>query len=692
MKNLYIFILTITLGGISFAQKTQEELSQFVTTASEKDLVSESAMEMTNGRFYHADLIVDKLLEMKPESSNYLYRKGYIYSKLNKKPDQILAYLGKVNGKLTRSFDVFSTKDYASVDTYYYMGLAYQRLEKYDSSEYYFQQYLDNSLKTSYLYADAQTRIAQNKNVKAKIEGVDNDIQVINLGENINTEYPDFGSVVNSNDGRIYYTSRRPWDAEKADPFVDTYNGFYPEDIYLANAAGNTWEASNKLAINKAKYNDAMVTMIRSNDDEDGSVFIYTDSIGRGDIMIAQINEDGEFTNPQLLDIDGINVKKYWEPSFYVANNGNRIYFSSDRKGGYGGLDLYFIDKNTDGSWTDPVNLGPGINTASDEDAPTFTVDGKYFIYASNGPKSMGGYDLFYSKVITNNDLSEGKPLSYPLNSTSDDIYYNSSQDGLTGYITSDRLDSYGEKDIYEVSHNYLGLEKIRYAIITLVGEDGKDLTNEKTRFTCLDCNDNTPYFVEPRKRDDKVISSLEPCHKYQVEYLRGEEVESTDTLVSDCDLAYQHITFDHQYGPIVIIEDSIIVDKVLADYKKGFGYNLNKPATSDKEYKDAVKKAKEFLKNDINEQIYIYIYSSASTVPTQKYQTNENLAKLRANNMMKQLLSEFNEDQLSRLDISIKEMKVDGPEYDNDAANRSKYAPYQFVRIEVVKKEKTAK
>lgn len=686
MKGAYILILTFTLGSYSFSQMTKEELVNFIAKASEKELVAENASEMTNGEFYHADMIADKLLEINPNSNNYLYRKGYIASKLNKKPDVVLSYLGKINGKLTRSFDAYSTKDYASVDVYYYMGLAYQKLEQFDSSEYYFQQYLDNSLKTSYLYKDAQNRIAQSKNGKPKIEGKDKDIQIVNLGENINSEFPDYASFVTSDDGKIYYTTRRSWDNSYPSQYVETMNGLFPEDIFMAEADGNSWGKSSKLNLNTRKYNEAMVSINRSAEG-DGNVFIYTDSLGRGDIMITQIIEGGQLQTPQVLEIKDINAKKYWEPSFISTNNGNRIYFSSDRKGGYGGLDLYYMDRNSDGSWSDPVNLGPGINTPANEDAPSFTYDGKYFIYASNGAKSMGGYDLFYSTVLGNNSLSEGKALPYPLNTSADEIYYNSSADGLKGYITSDRIDSYGEKDIYEVKHNYLGIEKVRFVIITLLPENGNEITNEKVRITCMDCTDNTAEILEARQRDSKVIKALEPCHKYQVEYLIGDEVESTDTIVSDCELAYQHIAYDHQYGPIVKEVEDVIEPIVIAQYQKSFGYNFNKVSVTDKDYVEAVTKARTALKSDEKMKLDLEIYSSASTVPTRKYKTNENLAQLRANNMMKMLLNEFNDEELSRINIVVKESKVSGPEYNDDASSRDKYAPYQYVKVQVIQK-----
>src|SRR5690554_7668055 len=119
------------------------------------------------------------------------------------------------------------------------------------------------------------------------------------------------------------------------------------------------------------------------------------------------------------------------------------------------------IEKSADGNWSEPVNLGPTINTPHDEDAPFIAVDNKTMYFAHNSPKSMGGFDIFTTHILENGEWSEPVNLGYPLNSTSDEIYYTTTVDGLTGYLTSYRDGGYGDKDIYEVRNKHLGVDNI---------------------------------------------------------------------------------------------------------------------------------------------------------------------------------------------------------------------------------------
>ncbi|MCE2743343.1 MAG: hypothetical protein LW701_07235 [Fluviicola sp.] len=144
-----------------------------------------------------------------------------------------------------------------------------------------------------------------------------------------------------------------------------------------------------------------------------------------------------------------------------MTTDGLNMYFVSDRPGGLGGRDIYRVVKMPDGSWSLPQNLGPNINTSSDEDSPFIASDNKTLYYSSNGPKSMGGFDIFVT--IRDEDNVWGDPLNlgYPINSTGDDIFYTTTIDGLKGYMTSFRKNGFGEKDIYEIQNDYVGLNNI---------------------------------------------------------------------------------------------------------------------------------------------------------------------------------------------------------------------------------------
>lgn len=158
--------------------------------------------------------------------------------------------------------------------------------------------------------------------------------------------------------------------------------------------------------------------------------------------------------------IKGVLHPKTYEPSVSISPDGNVIYFSSERPGGFGGLDLYRSERGSDKKWSIPVNLGETVNTSSDEDAPFISPDGKTLYFSSKGHSNMGDYDIFISEFTgetfdpANPSGGWTKPLNmgYPVNSASDDIFYTVSTLSGTGYFSSNRFRGSGLMDIYKAT------------------------------------------------------------------------------------------------------------------------------------------------------------------------------------------------------------------------------------------------
>ena len=129
----------------------------------------------------------------------------------------------------------------------------------------------------------------------------------------------------------------------------------------------------------------------------------------------------------------------YFHPS--ITPDGQRLYYVSDEAGGYGGTDIYYIEKNGDGSWKPTSNIGQVINTIANELFPSF-YDGTLF-FSSNGHAGIGGLDIYRLASDARGDAVV-KNLGYPINSNKDDISF--SIKGNTGYFSSNR---YGSDDIF---------------------------------------------------------------------------------------------------------------------------------------------------------------------------------------------------------------------------------------------------
>jgi len=113
----------------------------------------------------------------------------------------------------------------------------------------------------------------------------------------------------------------------------------------------------------------------------------------------------------------------YNEYSISFSADGTSCIFSSDRVGGFGGIDLYKSTLNPDGTWTLPVNLGPNINTKYNENNPFLHPSGLKLIFASEGHNSIGGYDLLESNMKENGFWTKPVRIDYA-NTVYDDCYY----------------------------------------------------------------------------------------------------------------------------------------------------------------------------------------------------------------------------------------------------------------------------
>jgi outer membrane protein OmpA-like peptidoglycan-associated protein len=140
---------------------------------------------------------------------------------------------------------------------------------------------------------------------------------------------------------------------------------------------------------------------------------------------------------------------EFWESAPCLSPDKRDLYFASRVPGGYGGIDIYVAHRLPNGQWSDPENLGPGINTAGDESCPFIHADNQTLYFTSNFWQGYGGDDLFLVRRQT--DGSWGKPenLGFPINTIENEGSLVIAADGKTAYYASDREDSRGGLDIY---------------------------------------------------------------------------------------------------------------------------------------------------------------------------------------------------------------------------------------------------
>ena len=297
---------------------------------------------------------------------------------------------------------------------------------------------------TDPMYSKLQVTLQQLNNAE-KYMAQPLKIEIRNLGPQINSPYPDFAPVISADESILYFTSRRPGSTgNKVAP-----DGLYYEDIYVSENRNGQWTpARNVGAPLNTTAHDACIAL-----SADGQTLFLFNSENGGDIFQSRL-KGTRWLPPKNMG-SPIN-SKYWEPSVCLSADERTLFFVSDRPGGMGGRDIYMCRRLPNGKWSAPINLGPPINTPYDEDGPFFHPDGKTLFYSSNGPNSMGGFDIFRTELRPDSTWAPPVNLGYPINTPGDDIYFVLSASGLHGYYASERDDSYGEKDIYLIDFSTL--------------------------------------------------------------------------------------------------------------------------------------------------------------------------------------------------------------------------------------------
>ncbi len=554
MKKSYLLLIFSLVQLVLFGQKTKEEMTKFLNSSTEQELLFECSSMIQEYYYYNAEKIVDKLLTIQPENSNYNYRKGYLIINSRKDYVSALPYLKKAIKDVSKNFDMYSTRENsAPPDAYYHIGSCYHLDENIAKAKEYYQLFIDNSLKKSELIQVAQLNLAQCDVAKHEMDNRKS-TEVNNLGKVVNTSMAEYAPAISLDGGSLYFTSRRPWADDSSEPFRDPRLNNYPEDIYVTNVDSDmSWTSPEKLEFCKSELNEATISVSA----DERRIYIYNDASGGGDIYYSdfaknQFEDIKEFTNK------GVNSKS-WETHCSVTPDGRDLYFVSDRPGGYGGRDIYRIVKLPNGSWSEPQNLGPEINTAQDEDSPFIAVDNKTLYYSSNSAKSMGGFDVFVTIRDDLNNWSTPVNMGYPINSTGDDIFYTTTFDGQKGYLSSFRKNGFGEKDIYEIKNEYIDNQAISSIGGKIIVTDGSPLSDRvSVKIECTDCDDSNPIY--PRIVNGRYFSLLSRCKNYNVIFLDGEEVLAQNPIKTSCDRTNDALIMDHIIGRYTIA--GVVLDK----------------------------------------------------------------------------------------------------------------------------------
>lgn len=340
-----------------------------------------------------------------------------------------------------------------------------------------------------------------------------------NLGENINTEYPDFGPVISPDGSTMYFTRN------------STPDGYGGEDIYVSklDAHGEWTKAVNvRTPLNNSEHNGVYSVS------QDGQrLFLHNDYESKGNNPSITEFEGNGWSYPVTQEIPNLQASGgYHNGSLSI--DGKYLLMSVKRDDSYGGKflfwktggnDIYVIMKDSLEQWMEPKNLGPIINTDEEEGSVFLAADGQTMYFSSAGHGGYGAQDMFMSRRLDDTWTNWTKPLNLgsTINSYGDDDFYVIPAKGDFIYFSSDR-DGLGKDDIFRIG---LPIEMRPKPVAVIKGS----IINKK---------DNKPVFAKVVYEDlesGKQLGSVNTnpvTGEYQIILVSGKKYGITPTMVTE--------------------------------------------------------------------------------------------------------------------------------------------------------------
>jgi hypothetical protein len=272
------------------------------------------------------------------------------------------------------------------------------------------------------------------------------------LGALVNSKFDESNPAINAAGNYLLfsYTGDRSVGGLQAQPGDKNNDGIYYSDIFLSKKGNDgNWSASklydSLMAANGSEYPLSIsADGMRMFSGRQESYVNHSISVNKKDSLGAWA---------LLGEVIGLVNSPSYEGGAALFPSNNKMVFSSDRLGGFGGKDLYIAELMEDSTWGRIKNLGQGVNGPNDEDFPHMHIDGKTLHFSSNGPSSMGGYDIFVAEYSPEEDTWGSKTnLGAPINTAHDELQLQLVSSGKTAYFSSGRNGGQGGSDIYMVS------------------------------------------------------------------------------------------------------------------------------------------------------------------------------------------------------------------------------------------------
>lgn len=289
---------------------------------------------------------------------------------------------------------------------------------------------------------------------------------LLNMGYGVNSMKEDYGPTIGNVDTILLFTSKR-------NIHTLSLERKYDEDLFFSVQEYGVWMDAQEFKTINTTYNEGSACLSK-----DGKQLFFArcdspDSKGSCDIFVADLKADSTWGNVRNI---GPNINTvFWESQPSLSHGGDTLYFSSDRKGGFGMTDIYFSVKDKKGEWQNAQNIGPIINTRGQEVSPFYHLRFKVLYFSSNGhPLNFGDFDI-YKSYRHNQVWGEPKNIGPLVNGPGSEYYFTIDSKSSVLYYARSEDDNPKDLDLHSFP---VPMEAQPEAVANLKGS----LTNVQTK------------------------------------------------------------------------------------------------------------------------------------------------------------------------------------------------------------------
>ncbi|WP_177731814.1 OmpA family protein [Flavobacterium inviolabile] len=450
----------------------------------------------------------------------------------------------------------------------------------------------------------------------------------------INSDKSDFGAML-SNDNTLYFASARNtsrktygWNEQ---PYLDLYSAVY-------NADGTFSQPTAVEGVN-TKFHDGPASISA----DGNTMYLASESFNEGLFekdkaqklkfgqvaLFKSVKADGKWSKPTPLPF---NSKDYSTSNPSLSKDGKTLYFSSNMPGSVGGVDIWKVSVNADGSFGTPENLGKKINTEGNESFPFITDENKLY-FSSDARQGFGGMDVY---VIDLNKGTEAANVGKPVNSEKDDFAFSFNTAKNIGFVSSNRG---GVDNIYSATP-VCGVE-----VVSLVRDAKTGSKLSGARVAILDEKNN--IIATKTTAADGTVSYDVECDKAYTLQVAKDGYESNNFPVSKTRGGIVNINADLQPIDVIVTETEIILNDIYFEYDKS---NITQQGAFE------LDKLVQVMKN--NPAMVIMVKSHTDSRGSDQY--NMNLSDRRAKSTVQYIISKgIAKDKISGKGYGESEPKV---------------------------------